>query len=260
MHLFEDLLVYAVRGGFDNYDVASNGPLISLTECTTLKAWTDALAPVADFVRIGEGEKYCTMAWICPLFSHVLQCVKPKGRMYTLEKQLRQLLYTSLNRRLGFLLTTPNMALATAALHPAFARLTFVSEQLRNEVWEQLLRCCREFGELNEPEQSESSSDDNDESLHSPDPLRQYVSPAFNENRAREYLHQLRKSLKRCTKQSITLSEMIAKAALNPSFHPLRWWKGMKEKSWYESVIHIVRIMFCTPATSAPSERIFSGE
>ena len=257
-HLFEDLLVFAVRGGFDDYDVEANGPLISLTEWSTLKTWADALAPVADFVRIGEGERYCTMAWICPLFKHVLNCVEPQGRMYTLERRFRQLLFTSLNTRLGFLLSTPNMALATAALHPAFARMTFVPQQLREEVWIELLRCCREFGELNT--QTEVDSDNSADSLQSPDPLNQYAPPTFDESRTRDFLWDLRMRLEGCTKRSIALSDMIAKAALSPKFHPLRWWKGMKEKSWYESVIHIARIMFCTPATSAPSERIFSGE
>ena len=49
VYLLKDLLVYAVRGGFHNNDVASNGPLISLTEHNTLKAWADTLASVGDF-------------------------------------------------------------------------------------------------------------------------------------------------------------------------------------------------------------------
>ena len=134
VQLYEDILIYGFRGGLDQYDEYSNGRFIDLSELNTLKSWADALAPVADFVRIGEGEKYATLAWICPLFAHVLECVKPSGGLVAqAEKKFRKKLHGALNDRLGFLLKRVNMALAASALHPAFARLLFVSPRLAIE-------------------------------------------------------------------------------------------------------------------------------
>ena len=93
-----------------------------------------------------------TMAWICPLFAHVLNCVKPPRLVERQEGQFRRILYQTLDQRLGFLLKQLNMALAAAALHPAFSRLIFISEDLREGVWDDLLRCCKEYGQIQDEE------------------------------------------------------------------------------------------------------------
>ena len=129
VQLFEDLLLFQLRGGFNEYDQETYGPPVSYDEYLLLTSWADALAPVADFIRIAEGEKYPTMGWVCPLFKHVLDCINPQNEPMVLEqeKHFRKVLERSLQKRLGFLLKKPNIALATSALHPAFARLHFVS-------------------------------------------------------------------------------------------------------------------------------------
>ena len=40
------------------------------------------------------------------------------------------------------------------------------------------------------------------------------------------------------------------------NFHPIEWWK--REKSKYPLLVQAVKYYLCIPATSAPSERIFS--
>ena len=258
VQLYEDFMVYAVRGGFDDYDEDSCGRVISITEWQTLKSWTDALAPVADFVLIGEEEKCVTMAWICPLFAHVLNCVKPPRLVERQERRFRRILFQSLDQRLGFLLKQPNMALAAAALHPAFSRLTFISEDLREEVWDDLFRCCKEYGQIQDQE-IERDSDVEDMDVDMMDPLQQLDNPKISETTAKCLLRELRKRLAKCAKSDISLTDMIRIAATNANFNPLRWWRRAEALGGYQTVIHLPRIIFCTPASSVPSERIFSG-
>ena len=258
VQLYEDILIYGFRGGLDEYDEYSNGRFIDLSELNTLKSWADALAPVADFVRIGEGEKYATLAWICPLFAHVLECVKPSGGLVAqAEKKFRKKLHGALNDRLGFLLKRVNMALAASALHPAFARLLFVSPRLRNRIWRDLLKCCKEFGELQD---SSASPQQQAADIGSPKPFQQIVPPSYDEDQAKYLLQECRKMLEGCTKPTVSLVDMLNYAATNSEYAPLAWWKKVSELGSYRAIIHLPRIIFCTPATSAPSERIFSGE
>ena len=261
VQLFEDLLLFQLRGGFNEYDQETYGPPVSYDEYLLLTSWADALAPVADFIRIAEGEKYPTMGWVCPLFKHVLDCINPQNEPMVLEqeKHFRKVLERSLQKRLGFLLKKPNIALATSALHPAFARLHFVSRQLRDDVWEELEKVAREYGEMDSPHSDDSSSE-SDVEQGSPNPMEQIRVPSYHTDQGRQLLRSLRKSLTKCTRSSVSLSETLTYAATNKLFDPLDWWRRVSESQSYGLVVHLAKILFCTPATSAPSERIFSGK
>ena len=78
------------------------------------------------------------MGWIRPLFKHVLNCIDFRNEPMVLdqEKHFRKVLERGLQKRLGFLLKKPNIALATSALHPAFAILSFIPRQLLDDLWE----------------------------------------------------------------------------------------------------------------------------
>ena len=261
VHLFEDLLVFQVRGGFDEYDQDMYGEPISFDEFKILRSWADALAPVADFIRIAEGEKYSTAGWVCPLYQYVLNCIDPcqHGVMVRdQEKHFRKVLERSLQKRLGFLLEKPNIALATAALHPAFARLSFVPHRLRDKIWEELEKCAREYGEMDSLDSDDSSSDSDNEQ-RSPNPLHQIKTPSYRTYKVYGLLCNLRKSLIKCTRSTATLTDTLTYAATNKLYDPLQWWKHVSDSKAYGLVVHLAKILFCTPATSAPSERIFSG-
>ena len=101
------------------------------------------------------------MGWIRPLFKHVLNCIDFRNEPMVLdqEKHFRKVLERGLQKRLGFLLKKPNIALATSALHPAFAILSFIPRQLRDDLWEELETCAREYGEMDSPHGNGSSSE-----------------------------------------------------------------------------------------------------
>lgn len=250
--LFDDVMEFALRGGFDDYDTRENGALVLPSECTTLRCFVDALAPLADFVRVSEGQKYVTMAWVVPLYARVLQCLRSAARGRVEEEEFRRELTASLERRLGYLLSTPNLALAASALHPAFARLHFISSTMRRIVWEALTQTSLEFGELND--ESDFRSDD-DASI---DPLDVIRGPRISQARSSSLLGELRRLLERCTKEDVGLKEALSLAGTE-KYDPIVWWRAVEATKQYQSIIHIGRIILGVPGTSAPSERVFSG-
>ena len=54
------------------------------------------------------------------------------------DDKLAEEFFEALSNRLGFILTSPNLALCAAALHPKYTHLNFITEQLRDKVWKQL--------------------------------------------------------------------------------------------------------------------------
>ena len=46
----------------------------------------------------------------------------------------------ALNKRLGFVFNEVNLALLAAAMHPSYGHLSFISEELRDQVWQELGR------------------------------------------------------------------------------------------------------------------------
>ena len=66
--LYEDIVCMILGHNFDTYKTDEEGPLITPREVKTISCFVDVLAPLADFVRLSEGEHYVTMAWIPPLW------------------------------------------------------------------------------------------------------------------------------------------------------------------------------------------------
>jgi hypothetical protein len=50
----------------------------------------------------------------------------------------RTILFAAIDSRLGYLLATPNVCLLAAAVHPKHRHLDFVSDELKNKIWEDI--------------------------------------------------------------------------------------------------------------------------
>ena len=260
--LFDDVMIFAISGGFEGYGTGEPlQDLILASEYHVLEGFADAMAPVADFVRICEGEHYPTLAFVAPLFAHVQRQLQiPRNqRISSVEKRFRKLLLQQLNARLGYLTSVPNLSLAASALHPAFARLNFISEELKDEVWREIHILADEFGSLPEDE----SEDGDAAPTASPKPYALISKGIFQPGASRDgrgrYLNDIRRMLKACTKDNITLSEALTKAAKDEQYNVLSFWKMVEEAHNYDPILFVPRIILATPGTSAPSERMFSG-
>ena len=58
---------------------------------------------------------------------------------------LKRGLKDEMDRRLYWVLTTVNLSLKAAALHPAYGRLHFISPELKQKVWASLEKECELF-------------------------------------------------------------------------------------------------------------------
>lgn len=82
------------------------------------------------------------------MFAHVLNCLRIAPVDSIRVREFAELLRCSLQTRLGCLLTEPNLALAACAIHPAFARLTFVTSDVRDRTLILLESICTDYDEL----------------------------------------------------------------------------------------------------------------
>ena len=248
--LYEDIACMILGHNFDTYKTDEEGPLITPREAKTISCFVDVLAPLADFVRLSEGEHYVTMAWIPPVLAHVLQCIKPLERRADEARVVRHMklaLRDSILKRLGYILNEPNMALAASALHPAFARLCFVSKEVRRQTWKLLHAIAEDFADEEHREQQ-------------PEIRVGYILPAVQEgDDVDRTLKRAKKALRRNTEQGISLSDAI-KHAITCGLDPLEYWRACKANGGIDAILHLIKIVFCVQGTSAASERLFSGE
>lgn len=190
------------------------------------------------------------MAWIPPLLAHVLQCIKPlerRGEEPRVVRHVKLALQDSILKRLGYILNEPNMALAASALHPAFARLGFVSKEVRRQTWRLLHAIAEDFADGGHQEQQPERRDG-------------YILPSVQEgDDVDRTLKRAKKALRRNTEKGISLPDAI-QHAITCGLDPLEYWRACKENGGVDAILHLVKIVFCVQGTSAASERLFSGE
>ena len=129
--LYKDILALAaVSDYFEEY----HGNFVTFRQYKTLEALADVLKTVHDMVTIAEGEKYVTSAYLPCLYLLCMEALKPLPSPSRVTDEVEETeivvfktaLRTQLEQRLGYLVAKPNLALAAAALHPAFCGLTFI--------------------------------------------------------------------------------------------------------------------------------------
>ena len=145
---------------------------------------------------------------------------------------------TKLDGRLGSLVTSPNLALAAAALHPAYGHLSFVSVAVADRVHDTLAQWAAEFAPI------KPAVDDS------------IVVVGDDNATIRNQLAAMRKHFKDRRPQG-SRDDVLYVAPLNDSnSNELAFWKKNVSLS---SIAHLARIVHSVPASSAPSERVFSS-
>lgn len=96
------------------------------------------LSPIEKISRFFEGQKYQTIAHVPQILKIMMTELSCVHQELQIVATLRQHLADEINSRFGNILTTVNAALLAAAVHPVHGHLSFISEELRNCVWEKL--------------------------------------------------------------------------------------------------------------------------
>lgn len=202
-----------------------------------------ALEPLADFVRLAEGEYYCTLAVVPVLLRRCFNIIGANPPMTSSElRSFKRILLAKVTTRLGYILETPNLALAAAALHPAYGHLKYVDPAVRDAMWAELAVWVEEFPQP-------GSADEDEDGM--PMPQRQ---PSAVEIRGQ--LSNVRTVFENAMappagEENVTL--------MRDNINALAWWKKNLDRAISPAINHLARIVHCIPATSAPSERVFSN-
>lgn len=154
--LYVDYRNMALLGLFDNVEFE----IPSATQMCLIRDIIDCLKPSEKFIRKLEGDKYVTISHV-PTLLH--DCLTSLGEITTGSEansmvDLANSLWRSIKKRLGFILELPNLALCAAALDPRYGHLTFVSPQLRNEVWDTIAQWAFDYNEVFEQTEDEEAS------------------------------------------------------------------------------------------------------
>ena len=198
------------------------------------------LKPLEKFIRLLEGDQYVTISSVPTLLHDCLTSLQEIGREEVM-RDLSSCLINSINVRLGFILEKPNLALCASALDPRYGHLRVVSRRLRNEVWDTLAHWAFDYNDVfEEPESSDSD-------------LQQYPIPRQSRTgvtleRFREELNSFRAIFEGEDSQQLQAVQC-----------PLTYWKFCFEKSFSCRILQpLLLCLYCIPASSAPSERMFS--
>lgn len=239
LELYDDILVLALRGLLNG-----GPPMVTLDEKDELTHVAKAFEPLADFVRWAEGDQYVTSSLVPVMLARCLDALQPAANDSSRVQQLKSALKTSINARLGQILTEPNLCLAAAALDPNYGHLSFIAADVRDRVWDDLAQWAVEwpmsrksatanFGGVPLP-----NADDNIE-LGEYKSLLSKVRRVFEEQKPAHPLEL--KSKENCV-------------------NALEYWRATHDNGGgMRRITHLARIVFAVPATSAPSEREFSA-
>jgi zinc finger BED domain-containing protein 1 (E3 SUMO-protein ligase ZBED1) len=194
------------------------------------------LKPFAQATDIAGGEKYPTLSLI-PVLVNIIRSTlstnnsKNEGEIV---QELKAALLMALDNRFSKLFTESSLALKAAAIHPLYGSLPWVSEEVKDAVWEGLLEEALLF---HQPPQN-------------PSVLRPIIPPEM----VKISLQGLRAFF---TQNEKKLAATATEKNMTAIDFALFWWKTVGSIS-YPHLTDLAKALLAIPATSVPSERVFS--
>lgn len=234
--LYPVLEAMAINGELDDFD----GTFLQQRYVTKIADFVQALKPCADFVRLAEGEKYATLALVPVLLARCLAALdyRGAGAVAASVNATKSELASKIRRRLGHILTTVNMALCAAALHPEYGHLGFVDVQVKRDVRAELEEWGVSYGRLANTS-SVAGGYELPNSRASRGVIQQQLAELFAMFDARRPDDPL--------------------ALADSTKDPLAFWRALTRQH-SPALKPLVQMLFCVYATSAPTERVFSGK
>jgi hypothetical protein len=245
--IYPDILTLTLRGDLNPDRAAARddereiNDFITPDEVKVLRRYVNVLRPLAEFVNDVEGEKYVTLCAIPVLYLRCLRALGVDATDDAATAALKSRLHDKFDERLGFIVKKPNLALAAAALSPAFGHLTFVSASVRTAVDKTLV----EWGvEFEAPTTADTVQIDIDEETQKTvitgtlKSLRKYFINNAPPRSQGDPLH-------------------IPDVEEAPKYDVLAFWR--QGGGALSHIYHLARLVLCVPGSSASSERVFSS-
>ena len=234
--IYVDLQNLATLGHMDECDVI----LLNL-EMGTLRDIIKALKPLEEFTRTMEGDKYITISQV-PYYLHRCREVLKSLSLESNESgTLANALLSPIDARLGFILRTPNIALCSAALDPRYGHLNFVDETLRDDVWKTLGQWAVEYCDVFNTNHQEPDDD--------PFLVPSADATSMTPSQIDDVLAAFRRMFE----------DEGNRERLSATTCPLQYRKFALQKNSSSSCLKfLILCLFCIPAASASSERVFS--
>ena len=161
----------------------------------------------------------------------------PKGRKIFIEtpqncKNLEKHVKNALYKAMNYYWNVPNeYGMMGALLDPRCKELRFASDHLKVQTQEELRSIYNNYLDQEDFDYSDKRGDQFDNSL---------LASMFMQN----------------TKESDEVTDYLAIPQIRFSDCPLEWWKANKER--FPILSSLAKVYLCIPATSTPSERLFS--
>ena len=205
------------------------------------------LRPFEASSRFLEGGKYVTIAHVPVILKGLEGFLSQERQEFPLVDTFRSVLLENLRRRFSYIFDTVNEALLAAALHPSYGHLDFLSSEQRDSVWGKVKEWASELYSEAQPEGEE-------------DRLFHYAG---------DRLLVLDRLRHRFSNDRPHLEEWRYTFALDDGGNLLQPpdWKDFYIRDArgeippgvrFTSIHLLVKMFFCLPATTAPSERVFS--
>jgi hypothetical protein len=164
-------------------------------------------------------------------------------------KDIKMRLRNAWDTRLGFLTARPNLALAAAAMHPAYGHLRFITPHVRADLAEQIAKWAFEFAQM-APAVAHAN-------VNRANNVRRIVASRSSVSlvRFRQLYKDTHDSLSADLPPAVAAGDVLALET--PDLNALDYWieNGVDD---FRVMGQFARIVFGVPATSASSERTFS--
>nr|XP_022901763.1 zinc finger BED domain-containing protein 1-like [Onthophagus taurus] len=219
---------------------------ITATEWDLLIDVVSILKPFEKITIELSGEKYITMSLIIPLIRCLQHSLKSRIPKTTSAESLKLVLQDNVRTRLGILETNLLCSKATF-LDPRFKKAAFsVAENgdiVQKLIIEEISSILQNKGETIEKQTIETTTDNTDD--------KENIWSHFDQE-----IVTLKSISTPCTTAALMVTQYLEISLVARTQNPIEFWK--RYKSVLPEIYQLHKRYSCIPATSVPSERVFS--
>lgn len=210
------------------------------------------LQPFEVVSRFLEGESYCTLPHLPFFVKFLLDFLQIEKQELEIMKQLRKNLFLGVQTRFGYILEKVNESLLAAAVHPVHGHLNFISTSLKKDViqkmkdWASVLYEPNELQHLGDEATEEELFGESDLSYRNQQIERllyRFSQEKHQENWGAHILEN----------DKGEFSFIFPKTSWEMFYK-----NDMETNQSFARIYLLVKMFISLPATSAPSERVFS--